>query len=81
MKAGKKVSTTLFGPIPAILFFALLTACAGKPLVPYSTSYEPLDLAPGNPQELSDGRSRFREIFCAINQDHGKELPDYMPCD
>lgn len=59
----------------------MLTACAGKPLIPYSTTYEPLDLAPGNSQGLRDGRTRFREIFCTINRDHGKDLPDYMPCD
>jgi hypothetical protein len=81
IKPDKTISTRFFGLMSAILFATLLTACAGKQLVPYSTSYEPLDLAPGNSEELSDGRSRFREIFCAINQDHGKELPDYMPCD
>lgn len=65
----------------SVLLLVLLTACAGKPLVPYSTTYEPLDLSPGNPQGLRDDRSRFREIFCSINQDHGQELPDYMPCE
>jgi len=79
-KANTTILTRSTGVIVAILLALLLTACAGKPLVPYSTSYEPLDLAPGNPQGLEDGRSRFREIFCAINQDHGTDLPDYMPC-
>jgi hypothetical protein len=58
----------------------ILLACAGKPLVPYSRSYEPLSFAPGNPEGLVDGRSRFREIFCAANEDHGRDLPDYMSC-
>ena len=58
----------------------VLLACAGKPLVPYSRSYEPLSFAPGNPEGLVDGRSRFREIFCAANEDHGRDLPDYMSC-
>jgi len=59
----------------------ILTGCVTTPKVPYSKSLDPLvfdDPARGN---LQDGRSRFREIFCAVNADHGQELPDYRPCD
>ena len=28
-----------------------------------------------------DGRARFREILCAVSDDHGEEFPDHMPCE
>jgi pimeloyl-ACP methyl ester carboxylesterase len=30
---------------------------------------------------ISDERARFREIFCAVQQDHGALFPDDRPCD
>jgi hypothetical protein len=30
---------------------------------------------------ITDARGRFREIFCAVQQDHGALLPDDRPCD
>ena len=28
-----------------------------------------------------DSRGRFKEIFCAVLEEHGRELPDYRPCE
>jgi hypothetical protein len=32
-------------------------------------------------ENVIDDRGRFREIFCAVMEDHGQELPDYRPCE
>ena len=62
-----------------VVFAAVLAACSSQPQVPFSYTLEPLSFEPGNTYSVTDGRARFREIFCAANEDHGKELPDYMP--
>ncbi len=55
--------------------------CAGKPLIPYSTETAPLVLLPINDTGVQDKRGRFREIYCAVLERHGHDLPDYRPCD
>ncbi len=60
---------------------ALLYGCASQPLVPFSYTIDPVSFEPGNLYGVTDGRARFREIFCAANQDHGETLPDYRPCE
>ena len=59
--------------------FLLLAACAGKPLVPYTTDTPPLVLLPASQANIADGRGRFREITCEVLEAHGKELPHYRP--
>jgi hypothetical protein len=58
----------------------MLGACAA-PRVPFSTSLEPWPVDTIGTMDWVDGRSRFREIFCAINRERGSTLPDYRPCE
>ncbi|MFC1701560.1 hypothetical protein ACFL1J_02265 [Pseudomonadota bacterium] len=63
----------------SILF--LLTACAGKPLNPWTTDSPPLALVPVANAGIDDKRGRFREIYCEVLESRGGEWPDYRPCD
>ena len=59
----------------------VLEACAVRPMVPYSTNFDPIAEMPTSGGTIQDGRGRFREIFCTVLEEHGRDLPDYMPCD
>ena len=50
----------------------LLSACATNPPVEYA-----IDIPPG----VTDARGRFGEIYCAVLEAHGHDLPDYRPCE
>jgi hypothetical protein len=59
----------------------LLQSCATAPLEPYSEDTPPLVLVPASQAGVDDKRGRFREIFCAVLEQHGSTLPDYRPCE
>lgn len=58
-----------------------LSGCGLNPKVPYSTEFDPAAELAESGREVTDGRGRFREIFCTILEEHGRDLPDYMPCE
>jgi hypothetical protein len=60
---------------------ALLLGGCSKPLLPYSLDTPPLVLAPASLANMEDGRGRFREIYCAVQKDHGAALPYDRPCE
>ena len=64
-----------------LLAAALVAGCAGAPLVPWSADTPPLALVPATSAGVVDKRARFREIYCAVLEAHGHELPDYRACD
>ena len=65
----------------SVLAGVLLAGCAGAPLVPWSAETPPLALVPAAQAGVVDKRARFREIYCAVLEAHGRELPDYRSCD
>jgi pimeloyl-ACP methyl ester carboxylesterase len=50
-------------------------------MLKYNRETPPTVLLPIGYAGISDERARFREIFCAIQQDHGSRFPDDRPCD
>lgn len=69
------------GKLLTFVLALFLVACASEPKIPYSTDFDPLAEMPQSNGGITDGRGRFREIFCAVLEDHGQDMPDYRPCD
>jgi hypothetical protein len=67
--------------LTVFLISIMLTACASKPLVPYTTDTPPLVLLPASMAGITDKRGRFREITSAVFDEHGRELPHYRDCE
>lgn len=72
----------LAGAGVALLWFSILgSGCTPSPMLKYDLQTPPTALLPIGYAGISDERSRFREIFCAVQQSHGSRLPDNRPCD
>ncbi len=63
-----------------LLLSTILAACVSAPTVPPTDTVNELHETIAA-QELTDGRGRFREIFCSVLEDHGRDQPDFRSCD
>jgi hypothetical protein len=71
-------------PVRAMLVLVgclFLSACATKPLVPFTTESAPVALVPTAYAGIDDRRGRFREIYCAVLENGKDTIPDYRPCE
>lgn len=71
---------SLLCPGLASLAFIASAGCGATQLAPYSLDTPPVVLAPASRAGIEDGRGRFREVYCAVREGHGKSLPDDKPC-
>jgi len=71
----------LGGVVVALLLGVFLAGRFRRPLLPIALDGGPLLLAPAGRAGVVDARARFREIFVAVREDHGRALPDDRPPD
>lgn len=60
---------------------ALLVGCTTADLITYSTDMPPIALVPASYTDVVDGRGRFREIYCEVQEKHGPQFPDDRACE
>jgi hypothetical protein len=58
----------------------LLAACAGSPWQPHTPDTVLFEMTHAERRGMEDDRGRFREIFCAVLDARGTDLPGYRPC-
>src|ERR687891_974881 len=59
----------------------VLAGCASEPLLDGGAETPPVALVTTAQTDVVDQRGRFREIFCALVEDHGADLSAHRPCD
>ena len=67
--------------VVGVTLCATLGACSSPPLSPYTKDTPPLVLVSAQQAGVRDERARFREIYCAVLEARGQQLPDYRPCE
>lgn len=70
-----------FPGLLATIAALILSGCASKPLMPFTTETTPMVLVPAVQSGDQDKRGRFREIFCEVLETHEDSVPDYRPCE
>ena len=68
------------GPV-ALVAASLVAGCAVQTPETRTASIAPSMLVAVARAGVADGRGRFREIYCAVRDDHGRQLPFDRPCD
>lgn len=68
--------------IPLAIIVLALTGCTSLPPDQPSAEQTAQEFeAYIEAEGIIDGRGRFKEIFCAVLEEHGQELPDYRSCE
>ncbi len=71
-------------PVMAVIAIVIVlgsVGCLRRPLPSADLAVPPQLLVVGAHAGVVDSRARFREVWCAIREDHGQHLPDDRPCD
>jgi hypothetical protein len=74
-----RLATTTVAALSAAAW--ILSGCASSPLIEFSLDTPAAALVPIRHAGIDDGRARFREIYCAVQRDHGPLLPDDRICE
>lgn len=67
--------------LATLLALLSVGGCGASPLLDVSANDVGAVLQPLSQSNIADARADFRRMFCAVNTDHGAQLPDYRDCE